>query len=162
MLTTARGVCLCHSPSVKGSKVKRIVCAAVFLGVTSVAPLGAQGPTVNELKGKIFDGHMLEKTFVNGLRFCKELDGKNFYFEPRNRVLNLDEYHRSLENLARERVFNPATHRPWTEEDAAARWDQVQKEALTDKANCELVATLPELEKQLEELEKKTAASKKE
>ncbi len=88
-------------------------------------------------------------TFVNGLRFCKELDGKNFYFEPRNRVLNLEEYHRSLENLARQRVFNPATRRPWNEDDAAARWDQVQKQAITDKATCELVASLPELQKQL-------------
>jgi hypothetical protein len=141
--------------------VKRIVGAAIVLGLISAAPLRAQGPAVNELKGKIFDAHMLEKTFVNGLRVCKELDGRNFYFEPRNRVLNLDEYHRSLENLARERVFNPATRLPWTEQDAAARWEQAQKQAITDKANCELVASLPELEKQLAELEKKTAASKK-
>ena len=142
--------------------MKRIVCAAIAVALVSATRLHAQSPAVDELRGKIFDGHMLEKTFVNGLRFCKELDGKNFYFEPRNRVLNLEEYHRSLENLAREKVFNPATHRPWSEVDAAARWEQVEKEAITDKANCDLVASLPELEKQLDELVKKTAASKKE
>ena len=144
-----------------GRHVKRFVCAAAVL--VGASPLHAQDsihakdPTINDLKGKLFDAHMAQSTFVNGLRFCKELDGKNFYFEPRNRVLNLDEYHRSLENLARQRVFNPATRRPWNEDDAAARWDQVQKQAITDKTTCELVASLPELQKQLDELEKKTA-----
>ena len=146
---------------ISGTTVKRTVGAAIAMGLIAAAPLRAQSLTVNDLKGKIFDAHMLEKTFVNGLRVCKELDGKNFYFEPRNRVLNLDEYHRSLENLARERVFNPATRRPWSEQDAASRWEEVQKQAITDKTNCELVASLPDLEKQLAELEKKTAASKK-
>ena len=33
-----------------------------------------------------------KKTFAKGLRFCNELDGKNFYFSARDRVLNLDDY----------------------------------------------------------------------
>jgi hypothetical protein len=47
-------------------------------------------------------------------------------------------------------------HRPWTEQDAAERWDLVQKEAASDQADCRLVASLPALEKQLDELEKKS------
>lgn len=71
----------------------------------------AQSPNVNDLKAKIFDARMAEKMFVNGLRFCNELDGTNFYFEPRNRVLKLEDYHRSLENLASAQAYNPETRR---------------------------------------------------
>ncbi len=141
--------------------MNRIAGAAIVLALFSASGVSAQDPTINELKGKIFDAHMAQGTFVNGLRFCNELDGTNFYFQPRNRVLNLEEYHRSLENLARERVYNPEKHRPWNEEDAAARWAQVQQEAITDKANCDLVASLPELEKKLRELEQNAEAAKK-
>jgi hypothetical protein len=124
-------------------------------------PLSAQpqNPVVNELKGRIFDAEMTEKTFANGLKFCHELDGKNFYFEPRNRVLNLEDYHRSVENLAREHVFNPEARRPWNEEDAEARWKQVQNEALKDKANCEMISNLPQLHKQLEDLQKQQSSA---
>jgi hypothetical protein len=130
----------------------------------AAGPLHAQTQTIDDLKGKLFDAHMMEKMFVGGLKFCKELDGKNFfYFQPRNRVLNLDEYHRSLENLAREHVFNPEKHRPWSDDDAAERWEVVKKEAVTDKENCDLVASIPDLEKKLQELEKQAVApSKKE
>ena len=97
---------------------------------------------------------MAKQTFAGGLKFCNELDGKHFYFQARDRVLDLEEYHHSLENLAKERVFNLEKHRPWTEQDAAERWDLVQKQAASDQANCQLVASLPALEKQLDELEK--------
>ena len=50
----------------------------------------------------------------------------------------------------------PREHRPWTEQDAAERWDLVQKEAARDQADCQLVASLPALEKQLDELAKKS------
>jgi tRNA nucleotidyltransferase/poly(A) polymerase len=141
--------------------VNRTIDAAVILVVLTASRVGAAEPTINELKGKIFDAHMTQQTFANGLRFCNELNGKNFYFQPRNRVLNLEEFHRSLENLAREQVYNPEKHRPWSEEDAAARWAQVQQEAITDKANCDLVASLPELEKKLRELEQNAEPDKK-
>ncbi len=104
---------------------------------------------------------MAQQTFAGGLKHCSELDGSNFYFQPRDRVLNLDEYHRSLESLAMQRVFNPATKKPWSTEDANARWNEVRKQALADKANCALVASLPELQKKLDELQRQTAAAPK-
>ena len=93
------------------------------------------------------------------MKFCNELDGKHFYFQARDRVLDLEEYHRALENLAKERVFNPEKHRPWTERDAGELWDLVQKLAASDQASCQLVASLPALEKQLNELEKNAPTS---
>ena len=141
--------------------VKAFACGAIALCLmpACLMPLTlarAQNQAVNELKGKIFDARMTKQTFAGGLKFCNELDGKHFYFRARDRVLDLEEYHRSLENIAKQQVFNPEKHRPWTEQDAAERWDQVQKQAARDQANCQLVASLPALEKQLDELDKKS------
>jgi hypothetical protein len=118
------------------------------------AAVHAQNRTIDDLKGKIFDAHMAQQTFANGLKFCSDLDGSHFYFQPRDRVLDLEEYHRSLESLARQGAFNPEKRRPWSEQDATERWEQVKLEAVKDKDNCALVASLPDLEKQLGELEK--------
>jgi hypothetical protein len=136
--------------------VKPFACGAIALCLMSLTPARAQILTVDDLKGKIFDARMAQQTFANGLKFCSEFDGKHFYFQARDRVLDLEEYHRSLQNLAKQQVFNPEKHRPWTDQDAAERWDLVQKEAASDQANCRLVASLPALEKQLDELEKNT------
>jgi hypothetical protein len=137
--------------------VKRIVCGLIALGVIPLGLAHAQGLTIDETKGRIFDAKMLKQTFVNGLKFCNELNGNNFYFPPRDRVLDLDEYHRSLESLARQQVFNPERRKPWSEEDATDRWEQVKRQATKDKENCQLVASLPDLEKQLADMEKKAA-----
>lgn len=118
----------------------------------------AQNQTVADLKGKIFDARMAKQTFAGGLKFCNELDGRHFYLQPRDRVLELDDYHRSLESLVRQRAFNPDKRQPWTEQDATDRWEQVKQQALKDKASCDLVASLPDLEKQLDDLEKAAAA----
>jgi hypothetical protein len=134
---------------------------ALALSLIPSAPLFAQTQTIDDLKGKIFDARMAQQTFAGGLKFCSELDGSHFYFQPRDRVLDLEEYHRSLDGLVRQHVFNPQQRRPWTDEDAATRWAQVQQQALSDKANCALVASLPSLEQQLGELEKKSQASEK-
>jgi hypothetical protein len=131
------------------------------LGLIVAGTAGAQTAEINALKGRIFDAQMAQQTFAGGLGHCKELDGTNFYFRQRNRILNLEEYHHSLENLAAQRTFNPETRRPWNEEDAIARWEQVQKEAADDRANCELVASLPELQKRLDDLQKQAAAQSK-
>lgn len=139
--------------------MKRLLWGAIALPLVAASPLYAQTSAINDLKGKIFDARMAKQTFVNGLKFCAELDGSNFYFAPRDRVLNLEEYHRSLINLAKQEVFNPETRRPWNEPDAAARWEQVKMEALKDKALCALVASLPALEKQLDDLEKNAQAT---
>ena len=88
-----------------------------------------------------------------------ELNGANFFFPPRDRVLDLDEYHRSLDNLAKQQVYNPERRRPWSKEDAAERWEQVQRQAVKDKEDCQLVASLPALQKQLADMESKAAAT---
>jgi len=121
----------------------------------------AQSPAIDELKGKIFDARMAQQTFAGGLKFCEELNGKSFYFRLRNRVLNLEEYFQSLENLAKAQVFNPEKRRPWSLQDAKERWEEVKKQAAEDKQKCELVQSLPELEKQLQELQRNAAASEK-
>jgi len=129
-------------------------CAIFLFLITSVVGW-AQSPTIDELKGRIFDARMAQQTFP-GFKYCKELDGKSFYFQLRNRVLNLEEYFRSLENLVKSQVFNPAKRRPWTLEDAKERWEEVKKQAQEDREKCELVRRLPEMEKKLKELLAKT------
>jgi tRNA nucleotidyltransferase/poly(A) polymerase len=122
---------------------------------------GAQTAAIEELKGKIFDAHMAQQMFAGGLKYCNELNGKSFYYQLRNRILNLEEYFQSLENLVKAGVYNPAKRRAWTLEDAKERWEEVKAQAQEDKRKCELVQSLPELEKQLEELEKKAATADK-
>jgi hypothetical protein len=143
--------------------LRRAAALCTFFLVGAFASLSARAQTteINDLKGQIFDAKMAQQTFGKGLAHCKELDGTNFYFRQRDRVLDLEEYHRSLENLAQQRAFNPEMRRPWTEEDAILRWEQVQKQAVDDRTNCALIAHLPEMEKKLDELQKQTAAPNK-
>ena len=136
-----------------------IALTPVYLIFACLMPLTlarAQNQAVDDLKGKIFDARMVKDTFAAGLKFCTELDGNHFYFLGRDRVVALEDYHRSLENLTRGHVFNGQTHKPWNEQDAAERWDFAQKQAAKDQANCQLAASLPALEKQLDELEKES------
>jgi hypothetical protein len=139
--------------------MRRLIFGGIALALVPASGAGAQSRDINEIKGKIFDAHMAERLFAKGLKFCGELDGKNFYFAPRDRVLNLDDYHRSLDSLVEQRVFNPEARRAWTAQDAAARWERVKQEAAKNKADCDLVASLPALEKQLGDLEKTPQAS---
>jgi hypothetical protein len=140
--------------AVRSSSRTRLAPGAVALALMLASPARAES-LINDLKAKIFDARMALKTFVGGLRHCGELNGTNFYFQPRDRVLDLEEYHQSLDNLAKAQAFNPEKHRPWTEADANDRWEQVKKQAARDKEVCKLVAMLPELEKKLEEAEPK-------
>jgi len=133
--------------------LKRFAYGALALVIFGAARASAEELGIEDLKGRIFDAHMAQHTFANGLRFCAELDGTNFYFQLRNRVLNLEDYHRGLEDLAKAQAFNPQTRRPWSEADAAQRWDEAKKQAVRDKENCALVASLPELEKRLEQMQ---------
>ena len=126
--------------------------------------LHAQEPSidaVNDLKAKVYDAQIAQQRFVKGAKFCSELNGATFYLAQQNRVLNLEEYHRALQNLAKVGAFNMETKRPWTDQDANARWEEAQKEAANDKINCELIASLPFLQKKLQELESKSQASEK-
>lgn len=126
----------------------------VLLAFMISSPLQAQtSQAVNEIKAKIWEAQLAQRNFAAGLRHCSELNGTNFYFTQRDRVLNLQDYRRSLDNLAAQGGFNPETRRPWTRQDADARWADVQKEAVTDQANCAAVASLPFLEKKLKEVE---------
>jgi hypothetical protein len=120
----------------------------------------AQNPEIDELKGEIFDAHMAQKTFT-GLKYCSELDGKSFYFQMRNRILNLEEYFHSLESVVKAEGYNPEKRRAWTLEDAKERWEEVKKQAQEDKRKCELVRSLPKLEKRLQELEAAAATTEK-
>jgi tRNA nucleotidyltransferase/poly(A) polymerase len=128
-----------------------------MLSVRLATPVAAQTPAIDDLKGKIFDAKMAQQTFAGGLKFCEELNGKSFYFQIRNRILNLDEYFHSLENLVKAQVYNPEKKRPWSIEDAKQRWEEVKKQAEEDREKCKLVQSLPELEKQLAELQKNAA-----
>ena len=121
----------------------------------------AQTAAINDIKGKIFDAKMAQQTFAAGLRHCSELNGTNFYYQLRDRVLNLEDFHRSLDSLAEQGVFNPETKRPWNQEDADARWDLVKREAASDVSTCALVASLPDLQKKLDELQQQSATSPK-
>jgi hypothetical protein len=129
----------------------------IIVGTLGVAV--AQTATIDELKGKIFDAKMAQQTFSGGLKYCNELNGKSFYFQVRNRILNLEEYLKSLENLVKAEVYNPDKRRPWSAEDAKERAELARKQAQEDKEKCELVQKLPELEKQLQELQKNAAAA---
>jgi hypothetical protein len=122
--------------------------------------MAAQNAAIDALKGKIFDAHMAQQTYP-GLKYCAELNGRSFYFQQRDRVLNLDDYARSLDNLVKAGVYNPAKRHAWTAEDAKARQEEVQKLAQDDQHKCELVRSLPDMEKQLQELEKNAAAPDK-
>jgi tRNA nucleotidyltransferase/poly(A) polymerase len=137
----------------------RLIGCALALSLLPCASSFAQDSRINELKGKIFDARMAEKTFADGLRHCDELDGKSFYLRVRNRILNLEEYLRSLESLAKSQSYNPEKRRPWSLQDAKEKWEQVKKEAEQDKQTCELVKSLPQLEKQLQDLENSAATS---
>jgi tRNA nucleotidyltransferase/poly(A) polymerase len=140
--------------------VNRLGISVLGLFLLPWSPLHAQNAAIDEIKSKIFDARMARQTFA-GLKYCDELNGKSFYYQLRNRILNLEEYFHSLENLAKAQVFNPEKRRPWSLQDAKERWEEVKKQAQADKEKCELVQSLPELEKRLEELQKTTAASDK-
>ena len=102
---------------------------------------------LNELKAKIWEAEVAQRNFAAGLPHCSELNGTNFYFSRQNRLLNLQDYRRSLDNLVTQGVFN--------RQDADARWAQVQKQATTDQGNCTAVASLPSLRQKLKELQQR-------
>jgi hypothetical protein len=110
---------------------------------------------VNDLKEKILEAELAQQNFAAGLPHCNELNRTSFYFYQRDRVLSLQDYRRSLDNLVAEGAFNSDTRRPWNKRDADARWEQIQKQATTDQANCAAVASLPSLRQKLKELEQR-------
>jgi hypothetical protein len=132
----------------------RAIVWAMLVALTVAGSLHAQD-ALNELKAKIWEAELAQRNFAAGLPHCSELNGTNFYLQARDRVLNLEDYRRSLDNLLMQGAFNQETRRPWTKQDADARWAQVQKQAATDQADCAAVASLPSLRKQLQELQQR-------
>ena len=137
-----------------GWEMTRSILWGIPIALTLATSLHAQ-TELNDLKGKIWEAELAQRNFAAGLPHCGELNGTNFYFYQRDRVLNLQDYHRSLDNLVTQGAYNPETKRPWNKQDADARWAQVQKEAATDQANCAAVASLPSLRQKLEELQQR-------
>jgi len=129
--------------------------APLALAVTGL--LHAQDATaLNDLKAKIWEAELAQRNFAAGLRHCSELNGTNFYFDPRDRILSLQDFRRSLDNFVMQGAFNPVTRRPWNKQDADARWAQVRKQATTDQANCAAAASLPSLQKKLKQLQQQS------
>jgi hypothetical protein len=134
--------------------MKRSILWGMPIALTLASSLQAQDLTeLNDLKADIWEAELAQRNFAAGLPHCSELNGTNFYFYPRDRVLNLQDYRSSLDNFVREGAFNPETRRPWNKQDADARWAQVQKQASIDQANCAAVASLPSLRQKLKELQ---------
>ncbi len=130
----------------------RSILWAVPLALALTRLLHAQdAAALNDLKARIWEAELAQRNFAAGLPHCNELNGTNFYFQSRDRVLNLENYRRSLDNFVMAGAFNPETKRPWNKRDADMRWAQVEKQAATDQANCAAVANLPSLQKKLKE-----------
>jgi len=109
---------------------------------------------INLIKVEILEAENIQKKFASAMKHCGALDGKHFYIEAQDRVLDLDQFHKSLESMVKDQVFNPQKKRPWTEADAQERRDLVQKMAEHDKYRCDMVAKLPTLQKELVVLER--------
>jgi hypothetical protein len=140
--------------------MKRVAFWAALLALLIGHPLHAQNTeSVSEIKAKIWEAELAQRNFARGLPHCNELNGTNFYFDARDRVLNLQDYRRSLDNLVAQGSFNIDTRRPWNKEDADARLAQVQKQAVADQASCTAVASLPFLRKKLKELEQQQTSA---
>jgi hypothetical protein len=120
--------------------------------VGTVAGGSPQSSEIDAIKEKIDDAQMMQKMF-GGAKYCSDLDGASFYLRKDDRVVNLEEYLRSLQSLVKAGRFNQAKRRPWTPEDAQEREEEAKKLAQEDKSKCELVASLPKLEKRLQELQ---------
>jgi hypothetical protein len=143
--------------------VRTVLCAiaaTAVIGLNLSGPSQAQTATINDLSGKILNAKIAQQTFAGGLQHCSEFDGTNFYFQARDRVLNLQDYHRSLNSLVLQQAYNFETKQPWDQQEADKRWAEAQQLAITDKTNCQLVTSLPDMQKQLEELQQQAAAQK--
>jgi len=134
--------------------MRRSILWGISIALLSASSLHAQRLTeLNDLKAKISEAELVRTNFAAGLPHCSELNGANFYFSQRDRVLNLQGYRRSLDSLVAAAAFNPETRQAWNKQDAETRWAEVQKQATTDQENCAAVASLPSLRQKLKELE---------
>jgi hypothetical protein len=71
-----------------------------LLAAAVASSLHAQdAAALNDLKAEIWEAELVQRNFAAGLPHCSELNGTNFYFQPRDRVLNLQDYRRSIDSL---------------------------------------------------------------
>jgi hypothetical protein len=128
----------------------------------ALAGAAANGPPqrreIDAIKGERNDAQMTQQMF-GGAKYCSELNGASFYLRQSDRIVNLEGYFSSLESLVKAGSYNAAKRRAWTPEDAKEREEDAKRQAQEDKRMCELVLSLPKLEKRLQEL---LSAAKKE
>jgi hypothetical protein len=75
-----------------------------------------------------------------------------FYFYPRDRALNLQDYRRARSTISSRRgAFNPETRRPWNKQDADGQARVQKTRDHQSGANCAAVASLPSLRQKLKE-----------
>jgi hypothetical protein len=105
---------------------------------------------LNDLKAKVC--RTGTQNFAAGLPHCSELHGTNFYFYPRDRALNLQDYRRARSTISSRRgAFNPETRRPWNKQDADGQARVQKTRDHQSGANCAAVASLPSLRQKLKE-----------
>jgi hypothetical protein len=100
---------------------------------------------ITALRMEILALENTKRKLGEGWKHCDALDGKSIYLENQKRVQNIEDYHGALLRLVKDQAFNPEKKRPWSAEDAEARWQAVQKLALEEKSHCATIAKLPAL-----------------
>ena len=113
-----------------GQNMTQISVRVVLCAIVATAVIGlnlswssqAQTADINDLSGKISNAKMVQQTFTGGLQHCSEFNGANFYLQARDRVLNLEDYHRSLNSLILQQAYNYETRQPWDRREADKRW----------------------------------------
>jgi hypothetical protein len=129
---------------------------AIALGASLIALHAyAEQPNlaVEMLKSKILEARNIQRVFADGLQHCAVLDGTSVYNSSQNRVILLSDLQASLQNLVKAQVFNAQKKHPWTAVDADERMKLAQSQADHDRSNCNLVAKMPEMIKELTKLE---------
>jgi hypothetical protein len=134
----------------------RLSACAIALGVGLTA-LNAYAqepdPAIKTLKTEISDARNLQRAFADGLQQCAVLNGTSYYNPTQKRVIVLSELQASMQNLINSQVFNSPKGHLWSKEDANEHMKIAKSQADKDKYNCNLVAKLPEMIKELASLE---------
>lgn len=90
--------------------MRRSIFWGMPIALTLASSLQAQDLTeLNDLKADIWEAELAQRNFAAGLPHCSELNGTNFYFYPRDRVLDLHDYRSSLDNFVTVGALNSET-----------------------------------------------------
>jgi hypothetical protein len=148
-------------PVKAAGNLTRLACCTAAISAAAATAVYSQQAAIDDIKGKIFDARMAQQTFAEGLKHCNELDGKNVFQQLHNRILNLENYLHSLENLVKAQAFNPEKKRPWNTEDAKQRWEEVKRQAQEDREKCDWCGACRNSRSSSTKLQKNAAASDK-